>query len=52
MGQFENDLKDLCMLNLLEEAVMESTSPDAKDMLKVIDWRKQNLTNRLIQDQG
>jgi hypothetical protein len=45
--EFENDLLDLCRLNLMEEYVAESSSVDKDATMKAIDWKKRNLMERL-----
>lgn len=45
--EFENDLLDLCRLNQMEEHVLESPSVDKDATMKLIDWKKRNLMERL-----
>ena len=51
MDNFTEDLLNLCRLNLMEENVINSESPDRDATLTAIDWKKRNLANRLIQDE-
>lgn len=52
MDAFTEDLFKLCQLNLMEENVIDSESPDRDATLTAIDWKKRNLANRLIQDES
>ena len=51
MDNFTEDLLTLCRLNLMEETVIDSVSPDRDATLTAIDWKKRNLVNRLIRDE-
>ena len=52
MDAFTEDLFNLCQLNLMEENVIDSESPDRDTTLAAIDWKKRNITQRLLRDQG
>ena len=42
------DLLDLCKLNLMEENVENSPAPDRGITLEAIDWKKRQLVTKLI----
>ncbi len=41
------DLLDLCRLNLLEEKIKQTDWNETETTLKAIDWKKKSLTNKL-----
>ena len=41
------DLLDLCRLNLMEENVEEAIAPDKDTTLRAIDWKKRQLAQKI-----
>ena len=44
------DLLDLCRLNLMEEKVKDSPSPDKEATLTAIDWKRRQLVQRIVNE--
>jgi len=42
------DLLDLCRLNLMEDNVKNSVAPDMDEAMKAIDYKKRTLITRII----
>jgi len=42
------DLLDLCRLNLMEDNIKDSVAPDINEVKKAIDYKKRTLVTRII----
>lgn len=42
-----NDLLDLCRLNIMEENIADSPAPDSAVAMKAIDWKRRQIAIKL-----
>jgi hypothetical protein len=47
-AEFTKELLQLCQLNLMEENVVDSVSPDKKTTMTAIDWKKRQIISRIV----
>lgn len=52
MKEDNQDLLDLCRLNLLEENVNKTTAIDTEEVLLAIEWKKKRLIEKIKLQQG
>ena len=45
--EHQNDLLDLCRLNMMDEHITDSPAPDKDTALTAIDWKRRQIATRI-----